>query len=399
MRQVIIFCLLFSIFAPHPLNGQSDNGNDVWASYVRNTWEGYKANYIFCGENCGNNLGLVFDPNRNYEAVSEGIGYAMLMATMLDDQSTFDTVFEAANTHMLNEMTGLLHWKITNGRQITGYGSATDAEIDIAMALIFADRLADGGKWTQPQGDYGDLARLRLSFIYTHMVEDGRILMPGDGWVIETASIVNPSYFAPAWFRIFDDFEGNNRWAPVVQEGYRTLFAIEDGAELGLAPDWSTPDGGAAFEYCDLEGRPRDTCRFDMFYDAIRVPWRIALDCLWFNDVRACEWSTRTIDFLRSQSDENFARMYDLTGETIVDYQNEVMLAMWLTAALATQDTDIQDRLKDGLLAQSPDIQQEQGYWGGTTQYYYNQSLAWFGAALYSGDFCNLYENIQCGRS
>jgi len=362
-----------------------------WHAYVAATWEGYKANYIFCGASCGGNLGLVFDPNMGYQAVSEGVGYGLLMAVMLDDQPTFDTIYDAAHAVLLDEATGLFNWRADNTGAITGSGSATDAELDTAAALIFAQARMDRGEWAQHAArPYGALARSLLDAIYSYEVAGGRYLKAGDQWGGGGRAIINLSYFMPAWFRIFDRFEGGQRWFPLISQGYRSLFSVRGGNRLGLAPDWSTADGKPAYDFCDAEGRARDACRFELTYDAIRVPWRIGLDCLWFAEPRACEWSQRSAAFLSGIADPNaFAVMYDMGGAPVVGYQNELMTGMWLVAALASGDTDLQLRLGDSLNRYAANALDE-GYWGGSAQYYFNQSLAWFGASLLSGDFRDL---------
>lgn len=363
-----------------------------WASLVNATWEGYKQNYIFCGANCGDDLGLVFDPNMGYQAVSEGVGYGMLMAVMLDDQPTFDTIYDAAHAVMLDTNTGLFHWRADNQGVITGETSATDAEEDIAIALIFAEKLVERGQWRQhSELPYGDRARDLLDAVYLYEVADGRYLTPGDGWAGDGQEILNLSYFMPAWYRIFDDFEGGERWAEVLRYGYRALYAT-DGQALGLAPDWSQFDGDPAFPYCEATNRALDACKYDMTYDAIRVPWRIGLDCLWFGDARACEWSRRSAAFQSTAPASAFASMYTMGGEPVISYQDELTTGMWLVAALAAEDTDLIARLAEAFYGYSGNAL-EGGYWGGSTHYYFNQSLAWFGASLLSGQFQNLYED------
>lgn len=360
-----------------------------WDELVAATWEGYKANYIYCGEPCGDDLGLVFDPNMEYQAVSEGVGYGLLMAVMMDDQATFDTIYDAAHAVMLDAETGLFNWRADNTGTITGEGSATDAEEDIAAALIFAQARVDRGEWTQHAArPYGERANALIDAIYTYEVAEGRYLTPGDDWGGEGQAILNLSYFAPAWYRLFDQFQGTDRWTPVITYGYRSLFVTE-GAPLGLAPDWSTRDGDPAYDYCDATGRPRDACRYEMTFDAIRVPWRIGLDCLWFEDARACQWSQRSADFLASVPPDQAARMYDMAGAPVVGYQNEAMVGMWLVAALASDNADLQQQLAQQLFTYGSNALNE-GYWGGSAQYYFNQSLAWFGASLLSGDFQDL---------
>ncbi|NDJ75204.1 MAG: hypothetical protein GYB65_03005 [Chloroflexi bacterium] len=379
---------------PEDVDMAFDWGGIAWDEIVSSTWEGYKENYIFCGENCGDNMGLVFDPNMEYQAVSEGIGYGMLMAVMMDDQETFDIIYDAAYSIMVDENTGLLNWRVDNTGEITGYTSATDAEEDVAVALIFAQSRVDRGEWDQHATmPYGDRANALIDAIWAYEVADDKYLTPGDDWGGYGQEILNLSYFAPAWYRIFDQFQGTDRWSLVITYGYRSLYLTE-GATLGLAPDWSTSDGGPAFEYCDENDRARDACRYEMYYDAIRVPWRIAVDCLWFDDFRACNWSRQSAEFLNSLPDEQFARMYDMTGEPIISYQNELTTGMWLPAAMAAEDADLTAALAEDLYGYAGNALTG-GYWGGTPQYYFNQSLAWFGASLLSGDFQNLYQDPE----
>ena len=58
--------------------------------------------------------------------------------------------------------------------------------------------------------------------------------------------------------------------------------------------------------------------------------------------------------------------------------------------ALAADDPDLQQQIGTMLYDYSSNALTE-GYFGGTSQYYFNQSLAWFGASLVSGHFRNLY--------
>lgn len=326
----------------------------------------------------------------NAPNVSEGVGYGLLMAVMMDDQATFDTIYDAAYTVMLDERTGLLNWRVANTGEIVGYSSATDAEEDVAAALIFAQTRVERGEWAQHAGrPYGEQANALIDAMWEYEVADGKYLTPGDEWAGAGQEILNLSYFAPAWYRIFDDFQGTDRWQKVITYGYRSLYLTE-GADLGLAPDWSTSDGDLAFDYCDRTARPREACRYEMYYDAIRVPWRIGLDCLWFDDFRACEWSRKSAAFLASLPDTQLARMYDMQGQPIISYQNELTTGMWLVAAMAAGDQELTAKLAEQMYLYAGNALAE-GYWGGSPQYYFNQSLAWFGASLLSGDFQNLY--------
>lgn len=387
--MVFLSCLLLSALFVVPANAELDIPNTMqWTNYTAATWQGYKDNYIFCGANCGSDTGLVYDPASDYQATSEGVGYGLLMSVMMDDQKTFDTIYEAAHQILLNPENQLFHWRVDASGNITGAGSATDAEQDIAVALIFAQSLVDRAQWT-PYTDrpYGERASELIDAIWEHEVVEGRYLRPGDLFG-DGREIINLSYFSPAWYRIFDQFQGTDRWQPVIDQGYESLYATE-GSPLGLAPDWSTVDGKPAFEYCERVGRPLEDCAYEMRYEAIRTPWRIGLDCLWFKEDRACEWSRRSVAFLSQRAPGDFARMYTMQGATVVDYQDEAMIGMWLVSSLAADNARVQSQLTL-LLLQRGQYALTNGYWGDTFHYYYNQSLAWFGVSLLSGEFRNL---------
>lgn len=364
-----------------------------WIGISDNAWERYKQNYIFCGADCGDNLGLVFDPLSGYYAVSEGIGYGMLLAVFHDDQETFDIIYDAARRIMRDDKTGLYHWRVDNQGNIVGFGSATDADFDIAMALIFASNNVEQGNWEDSiLMDYSGSAKELLDDLWTHTIVNGQYIKPGDKFSGGGQEIVNLSYFSPAWFRLYDEFIGRNQWKQLIDTGYEMLYAT-DGSNLGLAPDWSTADGQPAYDYCDRHGQAREICSYEMRYDAIRVLWRIGLDCLWFDDLRACEWAKRSTTFVSSLGANDFARMYNMQGQTIVDYRDEAMLSMWLFVALANQDTTLQSRIEWGIYnfaTQNGSV----GFLSQRDNYYFNQSLALFAITYLADGYVNSYRNI-----
>lgn len=365
------------------------SGPRSWGAVVSSTYLAYRQNYIFCGENCGDNLGLVFDPSTGYTAVSEGVGYGLLMAVMMDDPYTFDVIYDAAHRVMLDEATSLFHWRADNSGSVMDVYAATDADLDIALALIFAQRRVDRGEWPQhSQRPYGDRARALLDAIYTHHIASRQYLTPGTLPGFDGINLVNLSYFAPAWFRVFNAFEGSDRWDPVIDQGYETLYT-QKGAPLGLAPDWSSVDGQPALDHCSEFNIALENCQYQMGYDAIRVLWRVGLDCLWYDEDRACRFAERSAAFQREQPEAGFARMYDMDGGTIVGYRDEAMIAMWVFAAAAAGDSAMRERLADLLYNLGDPV--GNGHWNLTPDQYFNQSLAWFAAAYISGDFRNLF--------
>ena len=396
----LLCAALLLVAAAAPAAGQDDPPLD-WQTALERTWEGYKQHFIFCGADCGNNLGLVFDPLIGYNAVSEGVGYGMLMAVVMNDQAAFDVIFNAANTYLWDQIAGLYHWRADNSGTITGRGSATDADEDIALALIFAHQRVLNGEWS-PSATvaYDERANTIIDAIFAREIYRGQYIIPGNEWYVDGQAITNPSYFTPAWYRIYDAFQGTDRWSAVIDQGYETIFATE-GAPRGLTPDWSQADGAPAYPWCESGGSTLQSCRYEMYYDAIRVPWRIGTDCLWFGEPRACEWVNRGADFLLNETGRGnpdvaarMARMYDMAGNPIVSHQDGTMIGMWLAGAVASDNDVLAGGLSRHMLHNYSTFVLSDGFWGTSWEdqdKYYVQSLAWLGAAVAGGIFENLY--------
>jgi hypothetical protein len=71
--------------------------------------------------------------------VSEGVGYGMLLTVYFGDKAEFDGLWRFARKNLNSN--ALLGWKVTCAgfdRSVGGAGSATDGDVDIAMALVAA---------------------------------------------------------------------------------------------------------------------------------------------------------------------------------------------------------------------------------------------------------------------
>src|SRR5215510_14436263 len=95
--------------------------------------------------------------------VSEGIAYGMLMAVYMatkDDQTLFDDLWRYSQAHLNGN--GLMNWAISSGGMTTGGGAATDADEDIAFALVMADK-----QWGSAGTlNYLDLAKKQIANVW-----------------------------------------------------------------------------------------------------------------------------------------------------------------------------------------------------------------------------------------
>ena len=88
----------------------------------------------------------VQDPMTANQTSSEAMGYGMLIAVYMSDKKTFDSFWAYVQAHMAN---GLMSWQVSSGGTSSGtqVSSATDADQDMAWALIMADKQWPGGSY------------------------------------------------------------------------------------------------------------------------------------------------------------------------------------------------------------------------------------------------------------
>lgn len=355
-------------------------------------WSYYKSHFIM-GNGLVNHqrLGSGGEVIGTDEAVSEGQGYGMLLAVLNNDQATFDRILKAANQYMWNGTTyGCWRWR--NG--CVESGAATDADLDIALALVFADKLEERGFWTGGDAgvDYGEHAVKVIGGIRTGMVSSSGYLLPGDSWGGSGEQNLNPSYFATAWMKVFDAYQDQYDFSGVVDRCYEVLAKMPR-YDVGQATDWITKDGGRASKG-----------GLGMGNDAIRTPWRIAMDALWFGDPRAVEYCGNSKGTLTEYANTNKAYLqkqmgqYTESGSLVPDSWMCNEVALWSCAILGSKDASY---AREGLHSQiiRAIIGSTADYFGSIemqdNKFYYKQSLAMLGFATITGQFPNVMADLS----
>ncbi|HEX3853365.1 MAG TPA: glycosyl hydrolase family 8, partial [Polyangiaceae bacterium] len=211
--------------------------------------------------------------NENDKVVSEGIGYGMLLAPAMNDQTLFDGLWKYYQDHL--DTNGLMNW-MTDKCEAPGdskQSAATDADLDTAMALVqAAARWPNGGYLAKAQALSGKIAQFE-----SDTCSGRRVLRPGDafgGCSDGEDPRINPSYFSPGYYKVFAHYFADQAgtWTALGDGSYQ-LYAAYQARMADLVPDWSGPDGsddGSSYSY-----------------DACRTPWRVAVDYGWSGDTRA----------------------------------------------------------------------------------------------------------------
>jgi len=414
-------------------NAQPKVHADEWKWVLDSTWKGLKKRNIddcrskpIYRQNPTSQGGLICRPKSEtpYDAVSEGIGYGMLLALYSDDQKTFDLIYNAGREFSLNYCQG---WRKPADGGNTESGSATDADEDIALALIFADKLQKKGRWENSNINYANEAQDAVNCVWGSM-QNG-LLCPGNSW----CPGFNVGYFAPAWYRIFKSFStnSNHNWQQAIDASYNLINNTNNpGYSIGMVPDWSQSDGRpGGGGYNTYSGGKA------FFKDAIRVLWRVANDAIWFNEPRAKDFLTKSLTFINSKGGPDAANFYQLEGankgELLPEmdkwdefndknnsntwrYRQEhswLTVGQWITAVMAV-GTDEEKVAWSKKMAEFYEYNVNIGYkpnffgliedptkgdyktsrYEDTThnEMYFDQFLAWFGVSLMSGTWVNV---------
>lgn len=258
--------------------------------------------------------------------VSEGQGYGLLIAATVahtasgsNQQSAKNYAFEffrgwkkmcqltdsgscQSGGYICETNPCLSNWKLND--QLTGTlgtGSASDGDEDaiLGMIILVETTAAENPSWWNEVARWAYNSCKAFMDFNTILNSSGanRILRLGSCW--GGWDCANPSYYAPAHYRVFRDFmikysgmfgssnsEGlhyRSRWNELINSVYQVLEANQC-SQTGLTTNWfvpseSNPSSGGTTS-CSGSGTPAG----EYGSEAARGVWRIALDYLWFPD-------------------------------------------------------------------------------------------------------------------
>lgn len=331
------------------------------------SWAGYRARFIEAD-------GRVVRPEHDHNTVSEGQAYALLRAAWMDDQPTFDRVWRWTRQHLYGAAAtppGLMAWRWSPATGIADPQAATDADLDLALALLEA-----AGRWERPTDDaappYAEAARGALQSILSAALvtdDNGRhLLLPG-AWADQRRDgrgvVLNPSYLAPAWYRAFHHATGDARWLDLVDDAYLVLDAVTT-PRSPHAPDWVR--WWSSGRWVPEGDDPRSG------WDAVRIPWRIATDALWFAEPRASRWMEQTLGpVIRARLDAGapLPVEWSLAGQPLGTEDHPLSLSLFWFAATRDDRDRLIERLEPRLLWDG-----DYAFFGEPDRYYVN-SLAY----------------------
>lgn len=273
---------------------------------------------------------------------SEGIGYGMMVTALASrpgspiyDSSAkaiFDGLFKYY-TFFKNPQ-GVMSWRIKSDGSVNGNagatdgdrGGATDGDQDICLGLLLMSRIHGNAGAINYGTEATNLANAILKFEY---VGGTLVMTNGGGWGFG-ADRYMPDYFHPAFMKEIGIHTGNAKWFDAITVNYpRAVEFFTKTYNTGFVPDQSNRNGGSlGFSYT-------------YGYNAIRMPFRLALDYAWNNDTRAGNHLKEMALFVRqySNNDVTLSRAEgNLDGTNRNTYINKAFMSGFGLAGMTQTD-------------------------------------------------------------
>lgn len=333
------------------------------------SWQFYKKNFI-------HSYGQVIDP-ANGNTTSEGQSYAMLRSVWLNDKETFNGVWQWSKDHIQYRSNDRLFSWLWKDNKVADSATASDADLDVALALIFAGR-----RWNDER--YTDEAYEMIEDVWEQdivRVNGTYYLLSGDGAERSDGYILNPSYFSPATYRIFAELDKSHPWNELAEDTYTTLNAISNQSSTGLPPNWVLlkKDGTFTSASSHVSGTETNVYGFDAF----RTLWRIGLDATWFDSPAAHLYLNRLRPFFTDEwkSQQRIRALYPSFGDNPANFES-LSTTTGAFSLFAVEDKGLAEDIHNRKIKS---VFHEDGYWGSPTNYY-DQNWVWFSTALYFGD-------------
>jgi endo-1,4-beta-D-glucanase Y len=314
----------------------------------------WKKQYIYQATHANQAYVFFEEEGSKMQSVSEGQGYGMIIVSMMagadpDAQKIFNNLFNYVIAHPSRSESTLMAWSQLADYKNEDTTSATDGDMDIAFALLLADK-----QWgSNGEFDYIDSARKMIREIMKKEINpDTYNILLSDAVESDSKDYfdMRSSDFMPLQCKSYEDATGDAKWKKVIDKNYALFSQLQKtySQDAGLVPDFITGINRKA-----KPAKPRYLeSRYDgcYNYNACRVPLRIAMDYLLTGDSRSYEIIHRINHWIRETSSgnpDNISAGYTLAGDDIKSRNFEALSFICPFAVAAMIDSSNQRWLND----------------------------------------------------
>lgn len=277
--------------------------------------------------------------------VSEAHGYGMLITALMagydkNAKTYFDGMYHYFRAHPSSINKDLMAWRqgIKDGKivDIGGVDSATDGDMDIAYALLLADK-----QWGS-DGKINYLAEAK-KVINAIMKDDVNHtewnLKVGDWASGKDANLTRTSDYMMTHLKAFREASGDSRFDKVINKTYDIINYVYKNysPKTGILPDFLVATNG---KFAPPDGVALETAEDGyMGYNACRTSWRIATDYIMTGDNRAVSQLNKLNKWVRKNTNnmpEKIYAGYKLDGTLITgrDYEDLSFSSPFMVSAM-----------------------------------------------------------------
>jgi endoglucanase len=243
--------------------------------------------------------GRVVRKDQGGDTVSEGQGYAMLLAVAIGERHQFAAAWRWERTHLqLPDGLFAYHW---SGGKVVNAEPATDADLDSAWALVLAGQRFHNSQYL---GQGLRVASAVLSNETT--VVAGALQLVAGPWGRSSPGVADPSYFSLEAMDALETASGDPRWSQLAADSTALVASLIRSGHA-LPANWVDlePTG-----FARAIGGPSTDASPAYGLDAQRVPVWFAAGCTHSERAEAADvWP-----LLRRSANQGARISYNLSG-------------------------------------------------------------------------------------
>lgn len=316
-------------------------------AYLRNVPGAPNQTYVFYNED------VESEPD-DAVSVSEGQGYGMMLAAYMagfdpQAQTIFDNMFRYYLAFQSILTPSLMGWQqmdedgeiVPTPPPYGGDDSATDGDIDIAYALLLADK-----QWGSTGAiNYLAQANAMMDAIIAADVNLQKFTLKLGDWVEDGdkkyGKATRQSDFILNALRNFYASSNDPIWNTVITNTYSVINELFNNyaANTGLLPDFSEFKNNA---YVPARANfLEDDTDGDYSWNSSRIPWRIATDYILSGEMGALTQLTTLNNWIQTstnQNPQNIRAGYELDGTPLVNYDDLAFIAPFAVSAMISKN-------------------------------------------------------------